>query len=147
MTIPGVDPYDLERFVRAQERDFARALTELRDGQKRSHWMWYIFPQLRGLGVSELAQRYAIGSEAEARAYLQHPVLGSRLRQCVVTLLSIEGRSAREIMGSPDDLKLRSSATLFAQVSAPASEFEQLLQKFFLGEPDAETVRLLRVPT
>jgi len=140
------DPYDLERFVRAQQHDYARALAELKGGRKRSHWMWYIFPQFRGLGFSSMSQRYAIGSVDEAKAYLRHPVLGPRLTECANALLAIADRSATDILGSPDDLKLRSSATLFAHVSPPASEFERLLQMYWQGEPDQSTLELLREP-
>lgn len=136
------DPYDLERFVRAQERDYARALSELRAGQKRSHWMWYVFPQIEGLGGSAMSRRYSIKSEAEAKAYLEHPLLGARLRECFAAVRNIDARSAPEIFGSPDDLKLRSSATLFAAVSGEAV-FEDVLQKYFDGKPDDETLRRL----
>lgn len=138
------DPFDLERFVIAQEHDFARALAELRAGRKRSHWMWYIFPQLRGLGVSSTSQRYGITSLAEARAYLSHETLGPRLLEIAELLLTIEAASAREIFGSPDDLKLHSSATLFACASPPGSIFEQVLAKFFDGTRDAATLGLLK---
>jgi uncharacterized protein (DUF1810 family) len=137
------DPFDLERFVGAQAPDYDRALSELRDGEKRSHWMWYIFPQIEGLGQSPMSHRYSIKSAAEARAYLDHPVLGPRLRECAAVVDSIVGRSALEIFGSPDDMKLRSCATLFASVSDDAI-FEQLLQKYFNREPDKDTLRLLR---
>ena len=140
------DPYDLERFVRAQQHDYARAVAELKGGRKRSHWMWYIFPQFRGLGFSSMSQRYAIGSIDEAKAFLRHPVLGPRLTECANALLAIADRSATDILGSPDDLKLRSSATLFAHVSPPASEFERLLQLYWQGEPDQSTLELLREP-
>jgi uncharacterized protein (DUF1810 family) len=140
---PGSDPSDLERFVTAQASDFERALGELRAGRKTSHWMWYIFPQLRGLGSSPMSQFYGIAGLAEARAYLSHPVLGQRLLQAVEVLLGTEGLSAHEIFGSPDDAKLRSSATLFARVSPPGSPFEQLLSKFFDGEPDPVTLERL----
>lgn len=137
------DPHDLQRFVRAQAVDYDRALSELRGGSKRSHWMWYIFPQFDGLGHSPMSHRYSIKSVAEARAYLNHPVLGPRLRECAAVVHSIVGRSALDIFGSPDDLKLRSCATLFARVSHDAV-FEQLLQKYFHGKPDEETLRRLR---
>ena len=107
------DPFNLTRFVEAQQRDYARALDELCAGAKRSHWIWYVFPQLRGLGRSEMAERYGISGIDEARAYLAHPLLGARLEDCVRALLSHRGRPVRQIMGSPDDLKLRSSMTLF----------------------------------
>ncbi|HET9635874.1 MAG TPA: DUF1810 domain-containing protein [Gemmatimonadaceae bacterium] len=139
------DPYDLDRFVRAQEPDYARALSELRAGQKRSHWMWYVFPQIEGLGGSAMSRRYSIRSEAEARAYLAHPLLGARLRECFAAVLNIDGRSALEIFCSPDDLKLRSSATLFAAVS-DEPVFENVLRKYFDGEHDEETLRRLKAP-
>ena len=137
------DPYDLGRFVRAQDADYERALAEIAAGQKRSHWMWYIFPQLEGLGVSPTAKRYAIKSVEEARAYLQHPILGPRLLACGEALCGVEGRTARDILGAPDDLKLRSCATLFACVSSPGSVFGRLLDKYFGGEPDGRTLQLL----
>lgn len=140
------DQFDLERFVKAQEPDYARALSELRAGRKRSHWMWYVFPQIRGLGFSPMAQRYGISGLAEARAYLDHPVLGPRLRESAEALLAIEGASAHDIFGSPDDLKLRSSATLFSEASSRSSVFERLLEKFYDGERDSATLRLLESP-
>jgi uncharacterized protein (DUF1810 family) len=139
---PSNDPFDLDRFVRAQATDYDRALSELRDGKKRSHWMWYIFPQIEGLGHSPMSIRYSIKSAAEARAYLDHLVLGPRLSECAAVVRDTVGRSALEIFGSPDDLKLRSSATLFAAVSNEGV-FEQVLQKYFNGERDKETVRRL----
>ncbi len=144
MTDPQpADPFDLARFVAAQAEDYATALAEVRAGRKRSHWMWYVFPQLAGLGFSPTAQRYAIASEAEARAYLAHPVLGPRLVRVCVAALEVEGRSAAEVFGSPDDLKLRSSATLFAAVSPPGSVFQQVLDQYFGGKPDERTLHLL----
>ena len=116
MTGAPPDPHDLDRFVRAQEADYPRALAEVRAGRKRSHWIWYVFPQVAGLGSSAMSRRYAIRSLAEARAYLEHPVLGPRLREVAGAALGVGGKSAREILGTPDDLKLRSSATLFAAV-------------------------------
>jgi uncharacterized protein (DUF1810 family) len=142
-TLPTSDPHDLARFVQAQAHDYARALSELRSGHKRSHWMWYVFPQCHGLGSSPTAAHYAIRSLAEAEAYLRHAVLGPRLVECAEALLAIEGRSAHEIFGSPDDLKLRSSATLFALVSPAGSVFEQLLDRYFAGVRDDRTLRLL----
>jgi uncharacterized protein (DUF1810 family) len=142
----GADPCDLERFVRAQRHDYSRALGELRSGEKRSHWMWYIFPQFRGLGFSSMSQRYAIGSVDEAKAFLRHPVLGPRLAECANAVLAVPDRSATEILGTPDDLKLRSCATLFAHVAPPGSVFERLLQRYWQGEPDRATVELLREP-
>jgi uncharacterized protein (DUF1810 family) len=142
---PSDDAYALSRFVRAQEADHERALAELRSGRKRTHWMWYIFPQLDGLGLSSTAKRYAIKNLEEARAYLAHPVLGSRLKACADAVLDIEGRSATGILGSPDDLKLRSCATLFALVSPRDSVFHRLLGKYYGGEPDTRTLQLLGV--
>lgn len=137
------DPYFLERFVEAQRDDYDQALAEIRSGRKRSHWMWYIFPQFDGLGFSATSRRYAIKSPAEARAYLAHPVLGRRLVECAEAALQVEGRSALEVFDSPDDLKLRSSATLFASVSPPASVFERLLAKYFGGKRDDKTLSLV----
>jgi uncharacterized protein (DUF1810 family) len=144
---PGVagDPFDLSRFVQAQEDDYDQALSEIRSGRKRSHWMWYIFPQYAGLGFSATSQWYAIKSLAEAEAYLRHPVLGPRLTECAEAALRTEGRSAFEIFGSPDDMKLRSCATLFAQVSPAGSVFHLMLDKYFRGEPDGKTLRLLGI--
>jgi uncharacterized protein (DUF1810 family) len=137
------DPYDLERFVQAQERCYEQALSEIRAGQKRSHWMWYIFPQLYGLGSSPTSVRYSIRSLAEAKAYLAHPLLGPRLVETAKAVLAVEGRSAHDIFGSPDDWKLRSSATLFSLVSPAGSVFEKLLAKYFDGVRDGNTLRLL----
>jgi uncharacterized protein (DUF1810 family) len=142
-TPPTRDPHDLDRFVTAQEHTYATALSELEHGRKRSHWMWYVFPQCRGLGSSPTSEHYAIGSIADAEAYLRHPVLGPRLVECAEAMLAIEGRSARDILGSPDDLKLKSSATLFALVSPAGSLFERLLDKYFAGARDDRTFRLL----
>jgi uncharacterized protein (DUF1810 family) len=138
------DRYDLERFVQAQEHDYQRALAEIRAGRKRSHWMWYIFPQFAGLGLSSMSQRYAIKSAVEARAYLAHPVLGPRLVECCEAAIGLAGRSAADVFGSPDDMKLRSCATLFAAVSPPESVFDRLLDKFFQGLRDEKTLRLIR---
>jgi uncharacterized protein (DUF1810 family) len=140
----GPDPYNLTRFVQAQERDYERALGEIQGGRKRSHWMWYIFPQLDGLGLSTMSKRYSIKGIAEARAYLDHPLLGPRLLRCVEAALGVEGRSAREIFGSPDDMKLRSCATLFACAVPSPSLFDRLIEKYFAGQPDQTTLRLLR---
>jgi uncharacterized protein (DUF1810 family) len=139
------DPHGLGRFVVAQERNHEAALAELRRGRKRTHWMWYVFPQFAGLGSSEMSRRYAIRSAAEAEAYLKHPVLGPRLVECCEAALAIEGRSAGDIFGSPDDQKLRSCATLFASVSPPGSVYQQVLAKYFGGEPDDSTLELLRM--
>ena len=137
------DPFDLQRFVAAQAVNYDDALAELRAGRKRTHWMWYVFPQVAGLGESAMSRRFAIRSAAEARAYLAHPVLGPRLVACADAMLAIEQRSAREVLGSPDDLKLRSCATLFAAVSPPRSVFERLLARYFGGAPDERTLRQL----
>jgi uncharacterized protein (DUF1810 family) len=135
------DRYDLERFVTAQRDDYERALSEIMNGRKRSHWMWYIFPQIGGLGSSAMSRRYAIKNQAEARAYLDHAVLGPRLLACVEALLSLEGRSVEQIFGFPDDRKLRSCATLFATISPSGSVFHRLLERYFQGKPDAATLR------
>jgi uncharacterized protein (DUF1810 family) len=137
------DPHDLRRFVRAQEHDYEQALSEIRSGQKRTHWMWYIFPQLDGLAFSSTSKHYSIKSVEEARAYLGHPVLGPRLLECAEAVLRVEGRSAQEIFGSPDDLKLRSCATLFACVLPPGSVFDRLLEKYYPDGRDGKTLRLL----
>lgn len=137
------DPHDLNRFVLAQAGAYERALAEIRAGRKRSHWMWYIFPQITGLGFTSMSRRYAIRSLDEARAYLDHPVLGQRLVECAEAALGVEGRSAREIFGSPDDLKLRSCATLFGAVTPPDSVFARLLDRFYEGERDDRTLQLL----
>ena len=135
--------FDLDRFVSAQSVIFDTALAELDAGQKRSHWMWFIFPQIAGLGFSAMAQRYAIASLDEATAYLAHPVLGQRMRECTQLVLAVEGRDAHTILGSPDDLKFRSSMTLFAQ-AAPKDVFDLALSKYFAGEPDPATLDKLR---
>lgn len=137
------DPYSLRRFVQAQEDDYEQALSEIRSGRKRSHWMWYIFPQYDGLGSSATSKRYAIRSLAEAEAYMRHPVLGPRLTECAEAALAVEGQSASEVFGVPDDMKLWSCATLFASVSPSGSVFERLLDKYFRGERDEKTVHLL----
>ena len=138
-----MSPFDLDRFVAAQDGIYSDALAEIAAGRKRSHWMWYVFPQFAGLGASATSQHFAIRSLAEARAYLDHPVLGPRLRQCAEALLSLQDRTAREIMGSPDDVKLRSSATLFAAVSPAGSLFHRLLERYFAGVPDERTLQLI----
>jgi len=137
------DPYNLTRFVQAQEADYDQALTEIRAGAKRSHWMWYVFPQFVGLGSSPTSRNYAIKSREEAKAYLAHPILGPRLIECAEAALQIEGRSALQIFGSPDDMKLRSSATLFAAVSSGGSVFHRLIDKYFDGKQDVRTLELI----
>ncbi len=137
------DPHDLNRYVQAQDQVYEQALREIRSGRKQSHWMWFIFPQFEGLGYSSMAKRYAIKSFDEARAYLMHPLLGSRLKECAEAVLGIEGTSAHDLLGSPDDLKLRSCATLFAQVAPPGSVFHRLLEKYYQGLGDEPTLRLL----
>jgi uncharacterized protein (DUF1810 family) len=134
--------FDLERFVRAQDGVYERALQELRAGRKRSHWMWFIFPQMKGLGVTATSSLYGIQSLDEAQAYLEHPVLGARLRECTETVLGIEGSSAEEIFGFPDWLKFRSCMTLFDRAS-PEDVFAGALVKFFDSAPDPKTLRLL----
>lgn len=146
MSIPSPqpdDPPELGRFLEAQEVNYDAALSELRAGRKRTHWMWYVFPQVEGLGYSSMSMRYAIKDMDEARAYLRHPVLGPRLLECAQAVLAVEGRSAAEIFGAPDDLKLQSCATLFALASPPGSVFHQLLGKYYRGEMDGKTLRLL----
>lgn len=139
------DAFDLTRFVEAQAEIYNQVIAELRDGEKRSHWMWYIFPQLTGLGASSMSQRFAIQSRAEAVAYLEHPLLGWRLGECTAAMLSHEGRTAGEILGSTDDLKFRSSMTLFHLVSEKGSSFERALHVFYRGEHDEQTATLLKV--
>ena len=143
--MPGTsDPFNLKRFLEAQTDDYATALAELEAGKKTSHWMWYIFPQFDGLGHSSMSKRYAIKSVEEAKAYLAHPVLGPRLLECAKAILGVEGRSAYEIMNSPDDAKLQSCATLFASVSPAGSVFQQILDKYYGGKSDEQTLRLLQ---
>lgn len=137
------DPFNLFRFVEAQRPVFTRAMDELRAGHKTSHWMWFIFPQLHGLGRSEIAERFAIADAAEARAYLLHDLLGPRLEESVSTLLQHSDKSALEIFGHPDDLKLRSCLTLFASIKPDRPLFQQALDQFFAGEPDGKTLFLL----
>lgn len=138
------DPFDLERFVSAQDRVFGAVAAELEAGRKRTHWMWFVFPQMKGLGYSSTSQYYAIRSMDEARAYLAHPVLGPRLAQCAEAVLRVQGRSVSQIFGYPDDLKLKSSMTLFAAAAGPGSVFERVLEACFGGERDERTLALLR---
>ena len=139
----SADPWNLARFLEAQQGQYERALGEIRSGQKRSHWMWYVFPQFTGLGNSPTAVEYAIKSREEAKQYLAHPVLGRRLVECAEAVLQIDDRSAHEIFGSPDDLKLRSSATLFASVSPDGSVFHRVIDQYFDGRPDQRTIELI----
>jgi len=134
----------LDRFVDAQEGIYDTAVAEIRNGRKSSHWMWFIFPQLAGLGRTSTAVYYAIRDIEEARAYLDHPILGPRLIECAEAVLAVKGKSAHEIFGTPDDLKLRSSATLFAQVSLPGSVFHRILDRYYRSEPDPRSLDLLR---
>lgn len=136
-------PYDLDRFVTAQDPDYETVLGELRRGHKSSHWIWFIFPQIAGLGRSAMSQHFAIGSLDEARAYLVHPVLGPRLRECVGLVLEVEGRTAEEIFGSLDALKVRSSMTLFHRAAPDGREFELVLNRYFDGVEDEATLARL----
>jgi uncharacterized protein (DUF1810 family) len=137
------DPHDLQRFVKAQAPVYDQVREELRRGRKASHWMWFVFPQIRGLGHSAMAQRFAIASLDEARAYLDHPVLGPRLRESAALVNAVEGRSLNSILGSPDDLKFRSSMTLFALASGNEPVFVHALDKYFAGDPDPATLEIL----
>lgn len=138
------DPFDLQRFVDAQAPVISRVRSELMAGRKQSHWMWFVFPQIAGLGHSAMAERYAISSLAEARAYLAHPILGTRLLECTALVIAIEGKSAHAIFGSPDDLKFRSYMSLFAAARPDQSAFAAALEKYFAGAPDAATSALIR---
>jgi uncharacterized protein (DUF1810 family) len=138
------DRFGLNRFVQAQEEIYPRALVEIKVGRKRSHWMWFIFPQIHGLAHSSNAKFYAIKSKDEAAAYLNHALLGKRLVECAEALLKIQGKSAAEMFGYPDDLKLHSSMTLFTSVSETNSIFSQVLDKYYDSQPDAQTLELLR---
>jgi uncharacterized protein (DUF1810 family) len=144
VSLTSSDPFTLSRFVEAQSSCYAKALEELRVGHKRTHWMWFIFPQVAGLGSSPTAQRYAIGSRAEALAYLEHPLLGARLRECADALLRVEGRTAEQIMGDPDFRKLQSSMTLFAEIMPAETRFARVLEKYYAGGRDQRTVDFLR---
>ncbi len=137
------DPFNLQRFVDAQDPVYARVVAELRAGRKQSHWMWFVFPQIAGLGRSAMAERYAIRSLDEAKAYLARPVLGGRLRECTELVLAVDGRSAHDIFGSPDDLKFHSSMTLFAHAAPDEPLFRKALEKYFGGKEDATTVAQL----
>ncbi|HEX4533203.1 MAG TPA: DUF1810 domain-containing protein [Rhizomicrobium sp.] len=137
------DPFNLARFVKAQDPVYGRVVQELRAGRKQTHWMWFIFPQAAGLGSSFMAQRFAISGPEEARAYLAHPLLGGRLRECTGLVLEVEERTIHEIFGSPDDVKFRSCMTLFGEIESDA-RFKSSLEKFFGGAPDEMTLQLLR---
>ncbi|WP_395400289.1 DUF1810 domain-containing protein [Pseudoduganella sp. UC29_106] len=135
-----MDDFNLQRFVDAQQPVYETVRAELSAGRKRSHWIWYIFPQIEGLGFSAMAERYAISGLAEARAYLAHPLLGARLRECCALVLASDSASAHAIFGSPDDMKLRSSLTLFAQAAPEETLFADCLQKYYGGQPDPATL-------
>ncbi|AQT82812.1 calpastatin [Mycolicibacterium litorale] len=137
------DPFDLTRFLDAQDGVYGQVCSELRAGAKRTHWIWFIFPQLDALGSSSTAKHFGIRSLAEARAYLVHPVLGARLRECARLVTAIEGRSVEDIFGWPDNLKVRSSMTLFARATEDNADFVAVLDKFYGGQPDARTLELL----
>jgi uncharacterized protein (DUF1810 family) len=138
------DPFNLGRFLSAQEDDYPQVLAELRAGQKRSHWIWFIFPQMKGLGYSSMSIHFGIGSLEEAAAYWRHPVLGPRLEECTGLVNLVEKRSIYEIFGSPDDMKFRSSMTLFSRAAPDVPVFAEALRKYFAGEPDTITLELLR---
>ena len=138
-----MDPYDLNRFISAQQGIYDRALAELKDGLKRTHWMWFIFPQIDGLGHSPTSRIYSIKSLEEARQYLAHPVLGARLLECAEAVLAVKGRSALDIFGNPDVMKLQSSMTLFGLVAGPQSVFERVLEKFYGGKQDNRTIEIV----
>lgn len=140
------NPAGLQRFIDAQQRDYATALAEIKRGRKQSHWMWYIFPQIQGLGYSSTAQYYAIRNLQEAEAFLQHPTLSQHLIEICEALLALPSNDAHSIFGSPDDLKLRSSMTLFAAVKNAPPVFQSVLDKLFKGQPDSRTLQMLRTP-
>lgn len=146
MTLAGEDPFNLGRFVEAQARDYAQALAELRAGRKQTHWIWYVLPQLRGLGTSARADFYGIGSAQEAAAYLAHPVLGPRLRECVAAMNALDGPSAIQVLGPVDAAKFRSCLTLFRAVDPYDVTFGEALTKYFAGVPDERSLRLLDAP-
>ncbi|MFZ0606203.1 MAG: DUF1810 domain-containing protein [Xanthobacteraceae bacterium] len=139
------DPFDLQRFVDAQAPVYQRVVAELRHGQKQSHWMWFIFPQIEGLGSSPMAQRFAIASRAEAKAYFDHPLLGPRLRECTRLVVAVQDRAIDAILGYPDDLKFRSSMTLFASVAEDRTDFVAALDRFYGGEMDRATLQRLQL--
>ena len=137
------DPFALSRFIEAQDKVYDRVLAELKSGRKRTHWMWFVFPQIEGLGHSSTTRYYSIKSREEARQYLDHPLLGKRLRECCESILALESLSVSRIFGYPDDLKLKSSMTLFARVAEPQSVFSRVLEKYFQGARDERTIELL----
>ena len=137
------DPYDLQRFIDAQDPVYAEVCAELRNGRKQSHWMWFIFPQLRGLGHSPMADKFGIASRKEAEAYLEHPILGPRLRECSRVVNLVEGRKIHQILGYPDDLKFKSSMSLFASIAPEEHVFKEALEKYFGGELDRLTLERL----
>ena len=141
--IDDTEPYNLRRFVEAQEGVYTVALAELQRGQKRTHWMWFIFPQITGLGHSAMSKRYAIENREEAEQYLRHPILGKRLIACAEAVLHTQGRSASQIFGSPDDVKLKSCMTLFASLPDATPVFSQVIDKYFQGKRDTRTLQLL----
>jgi uncharacterized protein (DUF1810 family) len=141
------DPYDLQCFVEAQAAVYPRVLAELRAGRKQSHWMWFIFPQIEGLGHSAMTQRYAIASRAEAAAYLSHDVLGPRLRECTALVNAVQGKSITDILGRPDDLKFRSSMTLFAHATSDNRAFTEAIRRYFDGVFDPATMARLATPS
>jgi uncharacterized protein (DUF1810 family) len=139
-----MDRFNLERFVKAQEGVIGQVCAELRAGQKRSHWMWFVFPQIQGLGSSEMAVQYAISGREEARAFLDHPVLGARLKECAGIVVEMDGKSVEDIFGYPDNLKFHSSMTLFAEVEGPSERvFHKALKKYFGGQADKATLERL----
>jgi uncharacterized protein (DUF1810 family) len=137
---------DLQIFVKAQEDIYEQALAELKNGKKVSHWMWFVFPQIAGLGNSEMARKYAIPNLADAKAYLSHDLLGSRLRECTEAVLAVEGRTAYEILGSPDDMKLKSCMTLFELADSPDLIFSDILDKYFECQRDERSLAILNAP-
>ncbi|MDO9478488.1 MAG: DUF1810 domain-containing protein [Pseudohongiella sp.] len=143
MSDQNSDKYELTRFVAAQELHYSVALQELRQGKKESHWMWFIFPQIAGIGYSQIARHFAISSTSEASAYLMHPLLGQRLLECCEAVLAIDSKTAHEIFGSPDDLKLHACVTLFSSVSPTGSVFHQIIDKYFAGKKHMKTVSCL----
>ena len=143
MDMDESDPYNLQRFVTAQQTCFEQVRSELRDGRKTSHWIWFVFPQIKGLGRSETSRKFAISSREEAQAYLNHPILGPRLLECTRLVTRLVGRSAVDIFGSPDDLKFRSCMTLFSVVS-DNKVFKDALNQYFGGEPDDLTIEILK---